>query len=197
MRLAVAACVAVLWTGTFGGSADAFCVPVCPPVCCVTYEWRPVVCYRPEWQAEKVPCMVQRVNYRREVTPVKVQCWAPKWVDEPVRVSYYTPVPREVEREYARCVMIPVPWVDPCTGCCFVTYCPQWVKDRVRCVEYDYRRDEREERVRVCKWEPYWTSVDQVRWVPEVTQEPSWTIQYRCVMVPYQSMVCVPVCTWR
>src|SRR5262245_3936855 len=72
----------------------------CLPPCCVTYEPCPVVCYRPEWREEQVPCIVDRVTYRREVTPVRVQVMVPRMFDEQVRVSYYLPVPREVIREY-------------------------------------------------------------------------------------------------
>ena len=109
-----------------------------------------------------------------------------------VRTSYYVPVPREVEREVRRCVMVPVMTFDPCTCCMVVSYCPQWVTQRVRCVEYDYRKEERDVPVRVCQWVPENRVVQQVRWIPEVTQEQSWTVRRYCVTVPYQTMVWVP-----
>jgi hypothetical protein len=160
---------------------------------CVAYEMRPVICYRPEWREEKVPCVVERVNWRSEVTRVNVNVPVLREFDERVRTSYYVPVPREVEREVPRCVMVPVMMFDPCTCCCFVTYHPQWVMERVRCVEYDYRREERDVNVRVCRWVLEPRVVDQVRWIPEVTREQSWTVHRYCVMVPYQTTVCVPV----
>lgn len=173
--------------------AQAFCFPVCPPPCCLTYTWQPVTSYRPEWREEKVPIVVQRCSYRKEVTPVKVQVWVPRWVDEQVRTSYYVPVPREVVREVPRCVWVAVTTFDPCTCCSYVSYCPQWVTDKVRCVEYDVRREERVDNVKVCRWATQDTVVEQVRWVPELTQENSWTVRRYCVWVPYQTMVCVPV----
>ena len=162
----------------------------------MTYEWRPVMAYRAEWREEKVPTVVQRVSYRKEVTPVKTQVYVARAFDEVVRTSYYVPVPREVEREMPRCVMVPVTMFDPCTCCCYVSYCPQWVVERVRCVEYDFRREERADNVKVWRWVAQDTVVDQVRWIPVVTQEQSWTVRYHCVMVPYQTMVCVPVYCW-
>ena len=152
----------------------------------------PVVCYRPEWRAEQVPCVVQKVNYRREVTQVNVQVMVPRQFDEQVRSSYYVPVPREVERDVPRCVMTPFVCIDPCTCCPIVMYYPQWVNQRVRCVEYDYRREERVDNVRVWRCVAENRAVDQVRWIPEVTQEQSVTVRYTCVMVPYQSWTWAP-----
>ena len=168
------------------------------PCCCpipiiVGYEMRPVICYRPEWREEQVPCTIDRVNWRREVTQVQTTALVAREFDERVRTAYYVPVPREVERQVPYCVMAPVMMFDPCTCCCFVTYCPQWTVARVRCVEYDYRREEREAIVRVCRWVPEPQLVDHVRWIPEVTREPSFTVRRYCVMVPYQSAVCVPI----
>jgi hypothetical protein len=47
--------------------------------------------------------------------------------------------------------------------------------------------------VRTYRWVPQPTMVEQVRWIPEVSQEQVWTVRYTCVMVPYQALVCVPV----
>jgi hypothetical protein len=157
---------------------------------------RQVVCHRPEWREEKVPCVVRTVHWRREVTPVKTQVMVPKLVDQVVRTAYYTPVPREVEREVTRCVLVPVVITDPCTGCSFTTCCPQWIRERVRCVEYDVRKDERDVNVKVCKWFPEDRVFDQVRFIPEVRETQSWTVRRYCVMVPHQTTVCVPVYRW-
>jgi hypothetical protein len=154
---------------------------------------RPVICYRPEWREEKVPCVVQRVSYRKEVTPVKTQVWTLREFEERVRTSYYVPVPREVEREVQRCVWVPVMMFDPCTCCCFVTYQPQMVVQRIRVVECDYRKEERDVNVRVCRWVQEPRVIEQVCWIPQVTQEQVWTVRRYCVMVPYQTFVCVPV----
>ena len=194
MKWALAACLTLCLAGS---SAQAYCFPVCPPVCFVTYEWRPVVAYRPEWREEKVPIVVQRVNYRREVTPVKTQVYVPRQFDEVVRTSYYVPVPREVEQDVVRCVMVPVAVFDPCTCCTYWTYSPQWVTERVRFMTCDYRREERNDNVKVWKWVAQDTVVEQVRWIPEVTNEQSWTVRRTCIMVPYQTMVCVPVYCWQ
>jgi hypothetical protein len=133
------------------------------------------------------------VSYRREVTPVKVQDWKLQAFDERVRVAYYVPVPREVVREVPRCLLVPVMMFDPCTCCCFVTFQQHWVTDRVRTIECDYRKEERDVNVRVCRWVPEWRVIDQVHWIPEVREEKSWTMRPYCVMVPYQATVCVPV----
>ncbi len=188
------AAIALLISAAFASDANAYWYIGCPPTCCWTYEWQPVVCYRPQWQEERVPCVVEHVTYRREVTPVKTQIMVPRMFDEQVRRSYYVPVPREVERVVPRCVMVAVPVVDPCTGCAYMTYCPQWVNQRIRCIEYDYRREEQDVNVRVCRMVPQDTVIEQVRWIPEVSQVQSFTIRRTCVMVPYQTMVCVPVC---
>lgn len=194
MKKLLAACmVLVLWSA--GSSAHAFCYLPCMPVCCVQYEMRPVVCYRPEWRAEQVPCVVERVNYRAEVSRVNVRVMAPRMFDEQVRTSCYVPTPRVVERMVAQCVAVPVMAIDPCTCCPYVTYTMQLVNYPVRCVEYDFRLVERVENVRVCRYVPEDRVVEQVRWVPEVSQVQSWTVRYNCVMVPYQTMVCVPC--WR
>jgi hypothetical protein len=195
MRFAIAVCCAAFFSGLTGGRAQAFYYAPCPIPCCLSYELQPVVCYRSEWRAEKVPCVVQRVSYRQEVTPVKTQVWAPQEFEQKVRTSYYVPLPREVERDAWRCVMTPVTMFDPCTCCTYVSYCPQWVVQKVRCVEYDYRKEERDVVVKVCKMVPKDVVVQQVRWIPEVTQEQSWTVRYYCVSVPYQTMVWVPC--WR
>ena len=157
----------------------------------------PVVCYRTEWREEKVPCVVQKVSYRQEVVPVKTCVWVPQEFDQQVRRSYYVPVPREVEREVASCVWVPVVTFDPCSCCCVVRWCPQMVTTRVRCMVYDYRPEERVETVRVCRWVQQETVVNQVRCIPEVTPEQSWTVRRYCVSVPYQTYVCVPCwCGW-
>ena len=193
MKFAFAACAAVLLIGPANVSAQGFYYAPCPIPCCFTYELQPVTCYRTEWRAEKVPCVVQRVSYRQEVTPVKTQVWVAKEFDQTVRTSYYVPTPREVERDAWRCVMTPVMMFDPCTCCSYVRYCPQWVVQKVRCVEYDYRKEERDVNVKVCKWVPQEVIVQQVRCIPEVTQEQSYTVRYSCVSVPYQTMAWVPV----
>ena len=192
MKFAIVACLGLLLWGWSSAPAQAF-DPCCPVPYVVAYEMRPVLCYRPEWREEKVPCVIQKVNYRREVKQVPCTTWIPQMFDEKVRTSYYVPVPRVVEREVQRCVMVPVTMFDPCTGCCFVQYCPQWVTQRVHCTEYDFRKEERNDVVKVCKMVRQDTLVEQVCYVPEVTQENSWTVRCHCVMVPYQTMVCVPV----
>jgi hypothetical protein len=105
------------------------------------------------------------------------------------------PTPREVERDAWYCVSVPIVCVDPCTCCPYVTYTSQWVRHRVRCVEYDYQLVNRVDNVRVCRMVPEDRVVEQVRYVPEVSQVQSWTVRYTCVMVPYQSVVWVPC--WR
>ena len=89
--------------------------------------------------------------------------------------------------------MVPVLLFDPCTGCGFVSWYPQWVMQRVRCIEYDYQKVERDVNVRVCRWVLEPRVVEQVRWIPEVRLEQTWTVRRYCVMVPYQTMVCMPV----
>lgn len=172
--------------------AQAF-EPCCPVPYVVGYEMRPVTCYRPEWREEKVPCVIQKVNYRKDVKQVPCTTWVPHWSDEMVRTSYYVPVPKIVEREVAYCVMVPVAMFDPCTGCCFVQCCPTWVAQRVQCTEYGFRREERNDVVKVCKMVEQNTLIEQVCWIPEVTEERSWTVRRFCVMAPYQAQVCVPV----
>ncbi|MSQ95102.1 MAG: hypothetical protein EXR98_11180 [Gemmataceae bacterium] len=99
MRSAFAMGVAFLFLDVSDASAQVIGWAPCPMPCYIAYEMRPVVCYRPEWREEKVPCVVQRVSYRKEVTPLKTQVWTLKQFDEWVRTSYYVPLPREVERE--------------------------------------------------------------------------------------------------
>ena len=151
---------------TTNASAFADWFSPCFPPCCVTYELRPVVCYRPEWREEQVPCVVERVNYRREATPVRVQVMVPRMFDEQVRTACYVPTPREVEREIWRCVVVPVVAVDPWTCCPCVTYTSQWVRLRVRCVEYEYRVVERvdtTERVPLCAGRAWLSKCDSYR----------------------------------
>lgn len=164
-----------------------------PPTCCVSYEIRPILCYRTEWREERVPCVVQRVSYRREVSQVEVQRWVAQPVEQQVRRSYYVPVPREVEREVWRCVAVPIATIDPGTFLPCWTYATQWVRQPVRCIEYDYRREERDEVAQTCRWVQQPTMVEQVRWVPEYSQEQVWTVRRYGVMVPYQATVCIPV----
>jgi hypothetical protein len=188
MRFPWLACLALLFVPNLCPAQCCWVAPVC-----VTYQMCPVTCYRAEWRAEKVPIVVPRVTYRKEVTPVEVMVWVPKAFDEKVQRTYYTPVPKVVERDVPGCTWVPIVWCDPCTGCPIVTYCPQMSVQRVQCIEYDFQRDDRVEAVRVwrCVQEP--RKVDQVRWIPEVTNENTWTVRYTCVMVPYQSYMCVPV----
>jgi hypothetical protein len=194
MRFALAACVAFLFAGPTPAFAQ-WCY-IGPP-CCIAYEMRPVTCYRTEWRAEKVPCVVQKVSYRQEVIPVKTSVWVPQEYEQKSRRSYYVPLPRVVEREVAQWIWVPTVAFDPCTCCCVVSWCPQLTTTRVRCVEYDYRLEERLETVRMCRWVQQETVVNQVRYTPVVTQEPSWTVRQYCVTVPYQVYVCVPSwCGW-
>jgi hypothetical protein len=94
-------------------------------------------------------------------------------------------------------VMVPMVTFDPCSCCCVVRWCPQLTTTRVRCLEYDYRQEERVENVRVCRWVQQETVVNQVRCIPVVTQEQAWTVRRYCVAVPYQTYVCVPCgCGW-
>ena len=49
----------------------------------------------------------------------------------------------------------------------------------------------------MCRWVQQETVVNQVRYIPVVTQEQSWTVRHYCVTVPYQAYVCVPSwCGW-
>jgi hypothetical protein len=189
----------LLWATT-SSSAYAFgCAPwvyyYCPPTYCVSYQWQPSVSYRPEWKAEQVPCIVQKVSYRQEITKVNVTNYVPQMFDQKVRTSYYVAIPTVVERPVTTCVMVPIMAVDPCSGCCFVSCCPQWVTSIVKCTAYSYQLQSRDDVVKVCKWVPTPAVIDQVRYIPVVTQEPSWTVRYSCVMVPCQTMICVPVYT--
>src|SRR6266700_3375119 len=112
MKFAIVACFGLLLWGLSSAAAQAF-DPCCPIPYMVAYEMRPVICYRPEWREEKVPCVVQRVSYRRDVVQVPCSTWVPQWSDQQVRTSYYVPVPKIVEREVPRCVMAPVMMFDP------------------------------------------------------------------------------------
>jgi hypothetical protein len=200
MRYALAIGAALLLLGSVNGSAHAFgCEPwacYCPPVCCVTYQYQTVTSYRQEWRAEKVPCVVQKVSYRQETTYVPVTVYVPKMFDEKVRTSYYVATPKIVERPVTTCVLVPMVSVDPCTGCCYVTCCPQWVTHAEKCTVYDYQLQTRDDVVKVCRRVPEQRVVEQVCWIPQMTQEQSWTVRYTCVMVPCQTTVCVPVYTW-
>ena len=188
LRFAIAAIAIAVMT-----TESSACCWFMPPACCISYEMRPVICYRPEWRDERVPCVVQRVSYRREVSQVQVQRWVAEPVERQVRLSYFVPVPREVERDVWRCVTIPIATIDPWTCCPCWTYATQWVRQPVRCIEYDFRREERDEVIRTCRWVQQPVMVEQVRWIPEYSQEQIWTVRRTCVMVPYQTMVCVPV----
>jgi hypothetical protein len=201
MRYALTIGLAILLWGSVNGPAHAFgCVPCfyyfCPPVCCVTYQYQTTTSYRPEWRAEQVPCVVQKVSYRQETTKVPVTVYVPKMFDEKVKISYYEATPKIVEQPVTTCVMVPAMSFDPCTGCCYATWCPQWVTHTVRCTAYDYKLKTRDDVVKVCRMVPEPHVVDQVRWISEVTQEPSTTVRYSCVMVPCQTTVCVPIYTW-
>jgi len=189
MNSALGLCAALLLTGPTGMTMAT----PCPPPC-VGYEMRTVICYRPEWRDEKVPCLVQKVSYRQEVTPVKTSVWVCKPFEQRVRTACYVPVPKIVEREVWTCVMVPAVYIDPCLGCCSIICQPCWISRRVGCTDYDYRMEEREQSVIVWRWVEQPTVVDQVRWIPVVTQEQSWTLRRYCVMVPYQATVCVPCC---
>lgn len=195
MKSIIAACLALLTWAIAASSGQAFCGPICAPMCCLTYEMQKVVCYRPDWREEKVPCVVQQVNYRCEVTPVKVQVMVPRMFDQQVRTACYVPTPREVERDVPRCIMTPCVVIDPVTCCPVVTYTPQWFTQKVRCVEYEYRLVEGVQNVQVCRYVPEDRVVQQVRYIPEVSQVQTWTVRRYCVMVPYETMVCVPC--WR
>lgn len=200
MRIILAIGAAMLlWGSTIGPAHAQGCGPwayCCPPVCCVTYQYQTVTSCRPEWRAEQVPCVVQKVSYRQETTKVNVTVYVPKMFDQQVRTSFYVAVPKVVELPVTTCVLVPMVSVDPCTGCCYVTYCPQAVTQAVKCTVYDYQLQTRDEVVKVCRMVPEQRVVEQVRCIPQVTQEKSWTVCYTCVMVPCQTTVCVPVYTW-
>ncbi len=198
MRFALAACVAFMLAGPTPAFAQwCYVGPACCPMPCITYEMRAITCYRTEWRAEMVPCVVQKVSYRQEVIPVRTSVWVPQEYDQQVRRSYYVPMPRVVERDVAAWTWAPVMVFDPCSCCCVVSWCPQLTTTRVRCVAYDYRLEERVETVRMCRWVQQEAVVNQVRCIPVVTQEQSWTVRPYCVTVPYQAYVCVPCwCGW-
>jgi hypothetical protein len=196
MRFPLVACVALLFVQAPASAQWCYFGPVCAPPC-VPYELRPVVTYQAQWREEKVPCVLQKVSYQPQVNRVKVTTWALQEYNQQVRRSYYTPVPREVQRDVATWCWVPAVMFDPCTCCCIVSWCPQRTVTRISCIEYDYRREDRDEMVRMCRWVPQESYVDQVCLVPQVTQEPGWTVRRYCVMVPCQTWVWVPCgCGW-
>ncbi len=198
MRFSLAACIVFMIAGPTPAFAQwCYIGPPCCPGPCITYEMRPVTCYRTEWRTELVPCVVQKVSYHQEVIPVKTSVLVPQEYEQKVRRSHYVPMPRVVERDVATWVWAPMVAFDPCSCCCVVSWRPQVATTRVRCVEYDYRLEERLETVRMCRWVQQETVVNQVRYTPVVTQEQSWTVRRYCVTVPYQAYVCVPCwCGW-
>jgi hypothetical protein len=159
----------------------------------VAYETRVVTCYRTEWKEEKIPIVVERVSYKPETIKVKVTEYVPATFDQMVRTSYYVAIPKVIERDVATCVMVPFAAFDPCTCCCYVSYCPQWVTRKVQYSVCDYQLQARDDVVKVCKMVPQERVVDQTRMIPVVTKENTWSVRYTCVAVPYQTTVSVPV----
>ena len=200
MKYSIGLCVAFLFAAPVPAFAQwCYIGPALCPLPCVTYQMCPVVCYRAEWREEQVPCVVQRVSYRQQVTPVNTQVWVPQAYDAQVRRVSYTPVPRAVDRDVPALTMVPTLVWDPCCCCCVVRWCPVVTTTRVRCVEYDYRAQEWMENVRCWRYVPENRVVNQVSLIPVVTQEQVMTVRRYCVMVPYQTYVCVPCwtgCGW-
>jgi hypothetical protein len=200
MRNLLWACAGLVFWGLTTSAANAYygpplvcCYPVCPPPCCVAYETRVVTCYRTEWHQEKVPIVIQKVNYRPETIKVKVTVYVPAMFDQKVQTCYYIPVPKVVVQDVVSCVWVPFSLCDPCTGCCYTSCCPQWVTRKVQYTVCDYLPQVREDVVKVCKMVPQEQIVDQTRLIPVVTQEQGWTVRYSCTAVPYQTTVNVPV----
>jgi hypothetical protein len=172
----------------------------CAPTCCVSYQTCVVTTYRPEWREEKVPIVVQKVNYRQEVVKVKVIVGVPQEFAQKVTSCYYVPVPKVVVQDVWDCTWVPVTLCDPCTGCPYVSCCPQWVTRKVAYTVCDYQLRSREDVVKVVCMVPQERIVDQARLVPVVTQEQAVTVRRYCVMVPCQTTVTIPVvsfcCPW-
>jgi hypothetical protein len=166
---------------------------VCCPTYYVTYEQRVVTCYRPQWYADKVPCLVPKVSYRETVTPVQYYEYVPRWYDDQQAYVHYTPVPRVVQQDVVTCRLVPEVLFDPCTFCCYVSCRVEPSVTRVQSVVYDYKPEVKYQPVKLCKYEPVERVYQHRSYVPVVTQEPSWALSYRCEMVPYQATVSVPV----
>lgn len=195
MRMTFGLALTLLCLGLTGSAADAYCGPpiCCPPIGYWACQPQVVTAYRAEWKEEKVPCVVHRVSYRQETDKVKVQVCVPKLFDQTVRTSYYVPIPKVVERDVTTCVMVPVVMYDPCTCCCYVSYRPSLSTTKVKCTVYDHKLESRDDVVKVCKLVTEERVIDQVRFVPVVSEEKSFTTRRYCVMVPYQTTVNVPV----
>jgi hypothetical protein len=140
-----------------------------------------------------VPCVVPRVTYREQVTPVHTVAYRPEWEQQTRKVVYYVPEPRVVERDVVTSQFVPVLAGSPITGCA-VNYCPVPAVQRVSCVVCNYRPEVRDQVTNVCRLVPEVKVVQQRSYVPEVGYETSTTVRYDCVMVPYQQVVNVPVC---
>jgi hypothetical protein len=159
----------------------------------VSYRTETVTCYRTEWREQQVPIQVQRVSCRTEVDKVPITVQVPQYFDQTVKTYYTVRVPRVIVRDVSRCVLVPVTSVDPCTGCCYTTCCPQWITQQVSCTVYDCVQQSRDVVVKACRLVPEQRVIDRVRYVPVTTTETVMTCRRYCVQVPYQVQVCVPV----
>jgi hypothetical protein len=179
------------------GQADAFgcrsasCEP-CVPMC-ITYVEQKVTCHRAEWKTVEYKYTVNRVVCKEVITKEKCTRLVPKYYDEKRTVHYTVQVAKPVEYEVRRCRSVCVQVVDPCTGCTYSCYRPEYYTERVKATVMECQPASKEIVVKVCRMEPVVELVDVRRVVRECVPEVRTACRRVCHMVPYETTVRVPV----
>src|SRR5689334_2265279 len=139
MKTCLPALLALVGVALGARPADAWwwdgCAP-CPWM--ITYQPVVVTRYYPQWQPRRVPCVVPRVTYREQVTPVATVSFRTEWEQQTRKVVYYIPEPRVVERDIVVSEFVPVLAGSPITGCA-INYYPRPKVQRISAVVCDYR----------------------------------------------------------
>lgn len=179
--------------------AQAWCCrKCCPPPCCdvcVTYVDKVVTCYKPAWQERDVTCTVNKLVPREVVTQQTCTVLTPVFSDVKKVCTIMTKVPRVVEKQVTCCRMVPVTCTDPCTGCTYTSCKPESYVQTVQCTVYDCVPVQKEYTARVCSFKPETRTYEKRCTVYDCVPETVVKKQRYCVMVPYQTVVKVPVCT--
>lgn len=202
MKKWLVAVVAVAFVLTLADPASAFffkkkkncCPPPCCDPCCVTYVDKVVTCYKPQWHEEKVECIVNKLVCKEIVEKVKCNVLVPVWTEEKRKCCHYVSEPVDVIQDVVRCRLVPCKVCDPCTGCCHTCCRAETYVEKVKCTVYKCRPVTQDVTVKVCRMECREQIVDCKRIVTECVPTKVVQCVRRCVMVPCQTVVRVPVC---
>jgi hypothetical protein len=178
-----------------GASANARAVGVATGSCgCPTFIEKTITRFRPECRERDVPITIERVSFRTVVTPEVITELVPVCKEEKRVQTVLTVVPKEVVREVECCRSVCVPVCDPCHPCAHEVRTEHFTR-QIKTLVYETVPVQREVTVKVQSFEKVSRTIERKQIVREVHPETIVRKERYEVLVPYQVVIKVPVCT--